>query len=154
MAFNAGGRRAGDQQFFQPMGAGVGFGAPQGTTTTTALQQQRPAPPAGAGAGTPSQLALHDMYRRWFQMADQDNDGRLTGPDAVRFFERSELSRDLLARVWANSDNRRQGFLDFASFVRALELVSLAQSTGEVSMDTYSNMAPVGIEPPDRKSVV
>jgi hypothetical protein len=56
-----------------------------------------------------------------------DRDGRLTGPDAVRFFERSGLPRELLAKVWANSDNRRQGFLDFNSFVRALELVSLAQ---------------------------
>ena len=56
-----------------------------------------------------------------------DRDGRLTGGDAVKFFERSGLPRDLLAKVWANSDNKRQGFLDFHAFVRALELVSLAQ---------------------------
>ncbi|KAL4430913.1 hypothetical protein ABPG75_006169 [Micractinium tetrahymenae] len=150
MAFSGSGvRRAGDQQFFSPMGAGVGavFGTPG---TPGGPPQQRPTVggPASAPAGTPPKLAVHDMYRRWFQMADADNDGRLTGQDAVRFFERSDLPRDILARVWANSDSRRQGFLDFASFVRALELVSLAQSTGEVSMDTYANMQPVGIEPP------
>jgi hypothetical protein len=56
-----------------------------------------------------------------------DRDGRLTGNDGVKFFERSGLPRELLAKVWANADNRRQGFLDFNAFVRALELVSLAQ---------------------------
>lgn len=96
-----------------------------------------------------------------------DRDGRLVGGDAVQFFERSGLPRELLAKVrrrlcsrqgvprsrlvigastgstrlatgrapsrlcapqvWAASDNRRQGFLDFNAFVRALELVSLAQ---------------------------
>ncbi|KAI3433598.1 hypothetical protein D9Q98_003408 [Chlorella vulgaris] len=101
-----------------------------------------------SAAGTPRKLAAQELYWSWFQIADEDRDGRLTGPDAVRFFERSGLPRELLAKVWANSDNRRQGFLDFNSFVRALELVSLAQSTGEVSMDTYSNMQSPGIEPP------
>lgn len=45
----------------------------------------------------------------------------------MTFFERSGLPRDLLAKVWAGSDPRRQGFLDFPAFVRALELMSLAQ---------------------------
>ncbi|PSC74976.1 EH domain-containing 1-like [Micractinium conductrix] len=135
-SFGASGRRSGDSQFFQPMGAGVGamFGPP--------ATAQRPP------AGTPPKLAVHDMYRRWFQMADLDNDGRLTGQDAVRFFECSQLPHPLLAKVWAASDSRKQGFLDFPAFVKALELVSLAQTTGEVSMDTYNNMQPVGIEPP------
>ena len=190
MAFSgSGARRAGDQQFFSPMGAGVGAvfstpGAPAGPPPRPAIGGL-----PGAPAGTPPKLAVHDMYRRWFQMADAgackrkhlrsllgtcvrcwaaaqtrgapgvalslwwvrpqpgttlcqrlsptrlqsrrgccaDNDGRLTGQDAVRFFERSELPRDILAHVWDNSDSRRQGFLDFAAFVRALELVSLAQ---------------------------
>lgn len=186
MAFSgSGSRRAGDQQFFSPMGAGVGavFGAPGAPAGTP----PRPAVggPVGAPAGTPPKLAVNDMYRRWFQMADAgvyperhasfkrhhmaaglevadgcsgypgqspapvrpspphphlpphpmgaDGDGRLTGQDAVRFFERSGLPRDALARVWANSDSRRQGFLDFAAFVRALELVSLAQVLGRIA---------------------
>lgn len=72
MAFSGGGaRRAGDQQFFQPMGAGVGamFGAPAQPPQPVAA----PRAPAGGPstpAGTPPKLALHDMYRRWFQMAD------------------------------------------------------------------------------------
>lgn len=30
-------------------------------------------------------------------------------------------------QVWAAADNKRQGFLDFNAFVKALELMSLAQ---------------------------
>ncbi|EFN59109.1 hypothetical protein CHLNCDRAFT_33853 [Chlorella variabilis] len=126
------------------MGSGVGAvfpAAPPGAATP-------PPPLVSSAAGTPSKLVAQELYWRWFQMADTDRDGRLTGADAVRFFERSGLARELLAKVWANSDHKRQGFLDFHAFVRALELVSLAQSTGEVSMDTYANMQSAGIEPP------
>lgn len=56
-----------------------------------------------------------------------DRDGRLVGADAVGFFERSGLPRELLAKVWAAADPRRQGFLDFSAFCKALELMSLAQ---------------------------
>lgn len=48
----------------------------------------------------------------------------------MKFFERSGLPRDLLAKVWAAADHKRQGFLDFNAFVKALELVSLAQVGG------------------------
>ena len=49
-----------------------------------------------------------------------DSDGRLTGADAVRFFERSGLPRDLLAKVWAwilmasslhNCESHNAGFM-------------------------------------------
>lgn len=49
------------------------------------------------------------------------------GADAVGFFERSALPRELLAKVWAAADAKRQGFLDFSAFCKALELMSLAQ---------------------------
>lgn len=39
------------------------------------------------------------VYDRWFQYADQDRDGRVTGKDAVGFFERSDLSREVLFKV-------------------------------------------------------
>ena len=108
-----------------------------------------------------------------------DRDGRLVGGDAVQFFERSGLPRDVLAKVgaagaeprsswehplqgsntlrvkaseshhaarclstspptaaaqvWAAADNKRQGFLDFNAFVKALELMSLAQVAGQIA---------------------
>lgn len=42
----------------------------------------------------------------------------MTGPDAVKFFERSGLPRDVLAKVWANSDHQRRGYLDYNAFVK------------------------------------
>eukprot|EP00887_Chlorella_sp_A99_P005433 scaffold1.g5433.t1 len=112
---------------------------------------------SGATGATPTKLATQEIYRRWFQAADTgeagmgtaaDRDGRLVGADAVRFFERSGLPREALAKVWAHADNKRQGFLDLPAFIRALELVSLAQSTGEVSLDSWQNAKGAGIPPP------
>lgn len=77
-----------------------------------------------------------------------DRDGRVTGPDAVEFFGRSGLPRDQLAKVWAFADNTRRGYLDFEAFTRALELISMAQHTGEVSLDGYSAQQAIGIIPP------
>jgi hypothetical protein len=89
-------------------------------------------PPADAAA------AARELYTRWFASADADNDGRLTGGDAVRFFERSGLPRDQLAKVWAFADSARRGYLDVAAFTRALELVALAQASGQVSLEALN----------------
>lgn len=72
----------------------------------------------------------------------------MTGPDAVAFFGRSGLARDQLAKVWAFADNTRRGYLDFEAFVRALELISMAQTTGIVSLDEYKVQKAIGIRPP------
>ena len=50
------------------------------------------------------------LYRGWFPLADDDADGRVTGADAVRFFGRSGLPKEILARVWQLADANRQGF--------------------------------------------
>jgi len=39
------------------------------------------------------------IYKQWFAIADTDQDGRLTGADAVKFFQRSGLAREQLSRV-------------------------------------------------------
>ena len=49
---------------------------------------------------------------------DSDGDGRLTGADAVQFFERSGLPKAELARVWAFSDSARRGYLDQKGFAK------------------------------------
>jgi EH domain-containing protein 1 len=58
-----------------------------------------------------SAIANAATYDRWFKVADSDQDGRLTGADAVAFFQRSGLPRDVLARVWdlANSSRCARG---------------------------------------------
>lgn len=47
-----------------------------------------------------------------------DHDNKLTGPDAVKFFERSQLPRPVLAKVWALADNARKGYLDPSTFAK------------------------------------
>ena len=53
-----------------------------------------------------------------------DEDGKLVGGDAVKFFERSGLQRDLLAKVWSLSDNARRGYLDQRTFGKVTGLAS------------------------------
>ncbi|GFH11215.1 uncharacterized protein HaLaN_06682, partial [Haematococcus lacustris] len=67
------------------------------------------------------------VYDRWFAFADTDRDGRVTGKDAVSFFEKSGLPRDVLAKVWDMANSGRQGYLDRMSFHKAMDLISLAQ---------------------------
>ncbi|TYH87101.1 hypothetical protein ES332_D01G092700v1 [Gossypium tomentosum] len=75
------------------------------------------------------------IYQEWFNFADSDNDGRITGNDAIKFFGMSNLSRPDLKQVWATADSKRQGFLGFKEFVFAMQLVSLAQEGHQISHD-------------------
>lgn len=40
-----------------------------------------------------AQTSYVAVYDKWFRVADADNDGRVTGKDAVTFFERAKLDR-------------------------------------------------------------
>ena len=79
-------------------------------------------------------------YRGWFPLADTDDDGRVTGQDAVSFFARSGLEKDALARAWQLADANRQGFLGPDEFVRALRVIALAQSGVAVSDITSASL--------------
>jgi hypothetical protein len=79
------------------------------------------------------------MYRQWFDYADADNDGRLTGDDAVKFFSLSQLPKAELKQVWAIADVKRQGFLGFKEFVSAMQVISPAQSGKDVSPNMLKN---------------
>uniref|UniRef100_A0A5B7AY70 Putative EH domain-containing protein 1 n=1 Tax=Davidia involucrata TaxID=16924 RepID=A0A5B7AY70_DAVIN len=75
------------------------------------------------------------IYQEWFNYADSDGDGRLTGSDATKFFSMSNLPRQDLKQVWAIADSKRQGFLGFKEFISAMQLVSLAQAGHVVTND-------------------
>ncbi|GMP65235.1 hypothetical protein CsSME_00026123 [Camellia sinensis var. sinensis] len=68
-----------------------------------------------------------NIYQQWFNYVDKDGDGRITGNDATKIFAMSNLPRQDLKQVWAIADSKRQGFLGFAEFIAAMQLVSLAQ---------------------------
>ncbi|XP_057421157.1 EH domain-containing protein 1-like [Lotus japonicus] len=76
-----------------------------------------------------------NTYHQWFNLADSDGDGRITGNDATKFFALSNLSRSQLKQVWAIADTKRQGFLGLQEFVTAMQLVSLAQAGYDISYD-------------------
>ncbi|TYI03221.1 hypothetical protein ES332_A11G321500v1 [Gossypium tomentosum] len=75
------------------------------------------------------------IYKEWFDVADSDNDGRVTGNNAISFLSMSNLSRQELKQVWAIADSKRQGYLGFKEFVIAMQLVSLVQDGNELSHD-------------------
>ncbi|GLU23824.1 hypothetical protein SLE2022_398000 [Rubroshorea leprosula] len=79
------------------------------------------------------------IYQEWFNFADSDSDGRITGTDATKFFAMSNLSRPDLKQVWAIADSKRQGYLGFKEFIIAMQLVSLAQVGREITFDLLNS---------------
>lgn len=79
------------------------------------------------------------IYQEWFNYADADTDGRITGNDATKFFAMSNLSRQDLKQVWAIADSKRQGYLGFKEFIAAMQLVSLAQAGHAVTNDLLNS---------------
>ncbi|KFK32206.1 hypothetical protein AALP_AA6G211000 [Arabis alpina] len=91
---------------------------------------------------TPSAISINTclkehqkIYKEWFNIADSDGDGRVSGNDATKFFTMSKLSRQELKQVWAIADSKRQGFLGLAEFITAMKLVSLAQEGHEINSE-------------------
>ncbi|XP_006657273.1 EH domain-containing protein 1-like [Oryza brachyantha] len=87
-------------------------------------------------------------YQEWFAFADSDGDGRITGPDAIKFFAMSKLPRADLKQVWAIADSKRQGYLGFSEFVTAMQLVALAQVGDEISQDSLKREDLGNLNPP------
>nr|XP_016435242.1 PREDICTED: EH domain-containing protein 1-like isoform X5 [Nicotiana tabacum] len=91
------------------------------------------------------------IYQEWFNFADSDGDGRLTGGDATKFFAMSNLPRPELKQT-IPPDSKRQGFLSFIEFVIAMQLVSLAQAGHAVTNDLlnadvdFENLLPPAME--------
>ncbi|PKI67742.1 hypothetical protein CRG98_011955, partial [Punica granatum] len=79
------------------------------------------------------------IYQEWFNLADLDGDGRITGNDAIKFFGMSNLPRQDLKQVWAIADSKRQGFLGFGEFITAMQLMSLAQAGHAITSDLLSS---------------
>ncbi|XP_057764943.1 EH domain-containing protein 1-like [Salvia miltiorrhiza] len=75
------------------------------------------------------------LYQTWFNFADSDRDGRLTGNDATSFFGMSGLSKPELKQVWAIADSKRQGYLGLKEFITAMQLISFAQEGNELNSD-------------------
>ncbi|XP_022769402.1 epidermal growth factor receptor substrate 15 isoform X2 [Durio zibethinus] len=68
-----------------------------------------------------------DQFEVYFRRADLDGDGRISGAEAVAFFQGSGLSKQVLAQIWMHADQSHSGFLSKQEFINALKLVTVAQ---------------------------
>ena len=69
----------------------------------------------------------------WFEHADADGDGNVSGGEAVAFFSRAGLPQASLATLWQLVDNPPRGFLERKQFDVALQLIYVAQQGGEMN---------------------
>ncbi|KAK7351813.1 hypothetical protein VNO77_11527 [Canavalia gladiata] len=76
-----------------------------------------------------------DQFEAYFRRADLDGDGRISGVEAVSFFQGSNLPKQVLAQVWAYADQAKTGFLGRNEFYNALRLVTVAQSKRDLTPD-------------------
>ncbi|KAK6939093.1 EH domain [Dillenia turbinata] len=74
-----------------------------------------------------------DQFEAYFQIADLNKDGRISGDEAVAFFQGSNLPKNVLAQIWTHADQGRTGFLGRQEFYNALKLVTVAQSKRELT---------------------
>ncbi|QCE01905.1 epidermal growth factor receptor substrate 15 [Vigna unguiculata] len=74
-----------------------------------------------------------DLFDAYFRRADLDRDGRISGAEAVSFFQGSGLPKQVLAQIWAFANQSQSGFLGRAEFYNALKLVTVAQSKRELT---------------------
>lgn len=80
-------------------------------------------------------MAGADLFDSYFRRADLDRDGRITGVEAVAFFQGSNLPKQVLAQIWTYADQQKTGFLGRNEFYNALKLVTVAQSKRELTPD-------------------
>ncbi|KAJ4776426.1 Calcium-binding EF hand protein-like [Rhynchospora pubera] len=74
-----------------------------------------------------------EQFDAYFRAADLDQDGKITGVEAVSFFKGSNLPQQVLAQVWTYADQNRKGFLGRPEFYNALRLVTVAQTGRELT---------------------
>ncbi|KAL7192830.1 hypothetical protein ACSBR2_024613 [Camellia fascicularis] len=76
-----------------------------------------------------------DLFDAYFRRADLDHDGRISGAEAVSFFQASNLPKPVLAQIWMFADQNKTGFLSRTEFYNALKLVTVAQSKRDLTPD-------------------
>eukprot|EP00897_Mesotaenium_endlicherianum_P004787 jgi/Mesen1/4336/ME000022S03623 len=80
-------------------------------------------------------MASQDSFERFFQAADTNRDGTISGQEAVTFFRAFGLPQATLAKVWQFADQQNRGFLTKPDFFNALKLVTVAQTGRELTLE-------------------
>ncbi|KAM3695848.1 hypothetical protein ACB098_07G165000 [Castanea mollissima] len=86
-------------------------------------------------ASAQNQAPNVDLFDAYFRRADLDRDGKISGAEAVSFFQGSGLSQQVLAQIWAIANQSQSGFLGRPEFYNALKLVTVAQSKRDLTPD-------------------
>ncbi|XVF35816.1 hypothetical protein REPUB_Repub19eG0003300 [Reevesia pubescens] len=92
-----------------------------------------------------------DQFEVYFRRADLDGDGKISGAEAVAFFQGSGLSKQVLAQIWMHADQSHSGFLSKQEFINALKLVTVAQRrelTPDIAKAALYGPAAAKIPPP------
>lgn len=84
-------------------------------------------------------MANPDHFDPYFLRADADRDGRISGAEAVAFFQGANLPREVLAKIWQYADQGQTGFLSRPEFYNALKLVTVAQTGRELTPAIVNN---------------
>jgi len=84
--------------------------------------------------------AMDQLYGQWFDLADADKDGMVSGIEAVAFLSRSGLPKQTLAQVWEMSDTDKNGKLARGQFNHAIQLVAFAQRFPGMPLANASSM--------------
>ncbi|KAF9193250.1 hypothetical protein BGZ50_007648 [Haplosporangium sp. Z 11] len=74
---------------------------------------------------------------------DKDNNGFITGAEAVPFFDKSGLSRQILGQIWLLADPENKGVLGQQGFSVALKLIAHAQTGKTPSVALINTDAPL-----------
>ncbi|CAK9200109.1 unnamed protein product [Sphagnum troendelagicum] len=76
-----------------------------------------------------------EIFDAFFRRADTDRDGRISGAEAVAFFQGANLPQVTLAKIWQFADQGRTGYLSRPEFYNALKLVTVGQTGRELSAE-------------------
>ncbi|BFI25676.1 epidermal growth factor receptor substrate 15 [Marchantia polymorpha subsp. ruderalis] len=74
-------------------------------------------------------------FEDYFRRADLDKDGRISGQEAVAFFQGANLPQVTLAKIWQFADQGQSGYLTKLQFYNALKLVTVAQTGRDLTSD-------------------
>ncbi|KAF8977281.1 hypothetical protein BGZ46_007505, partial [Entomortierella lignicola] len=83
------------------------------------------------------------LYGQLWAVADKDNNGFITGADAVPFFAKSGLSPQVLGEIWVLADADNKGVLGQQGFSIAVKLIAHAQNGKTPSASLIDTDAPL-----------
>lgn len=83
---------------------------------------------------------MNNEYDAWFTVADADQDGRVSGAEAVHFFMRAQLPKDQLVKLWDAADPDGVGYLDRSAFSLACTLIGALQHYGTITRNVYERV--------------